>query len=80
MSDSNQTILTTLTESDVPEKLAIFAVDISVWSSRHRSLLPSPPCGREGAFRGRDPLGSPSDQEDRRRLRASLVQLGLTLR
>ena len=63
-------------DSDVPGELAIFAVDFSVWSTRHRSTSPAPPCGQEYAFRGRDPLGSPSDQEDRRRIGAGLANLG----
>ena len=71
--------LDTSSDSDVAGELAIFAVDLSVWSSRHRSSAPSPPCGLEDAFRGRNPIGSSADQEDRRRIRASLVQLGLPL-
>ena len=50
-------------------------------SSRSRSLAPSPPCGREAAFRGR-PLsgGSPIDQAERARIHADLQAVGQALR
>ena len=67
--------------SDVEGELAIFAVDFAPVSSRTRSSTPSPPCGREAAFRGR-PLsgGSPADQAERARIHADLQAVGLALR
>ena len=67
-------------DSDAAGELAIFAVDFTLWSSRRRTSSPAPSCGLEALFRGRDPLGSPVDQDERRRIRARLVQLGLALR
>ncbi len=61
-------------------ELAISAVDFTPWSSRRRTAPLARPCGLEALFRGSDPLGSLSDQEERRSIRARLVQLGLTLR
>jgi hypothetical protein len=67
-------------DSDVAGELAVFALDFSPWSSHNLAATTVPPCGLEAEFRGRNPLGSPSDQEDRARIRAQLVQLGLALR
>jgi hypothetical protein len=67
-------------DSDTPGELAIFAVDFSPWSNRRRPAVPILPCGMEARFRGRDPCGSPTDQADRQRIRAQMVQLGLVLR
>jgi hypothetical protein len=67
-------------DSDTAGELAIFAVDFTLWSSRRRTSSPAPPCGLEALFRGRDPLGFLVDQDERRRIRARLVQLGLALR
>jgi hypothetical protein len=67
-------------DSDVAGELAIFSVDFSPWSTRLPVPAPEPPCGFEALFRGRDPFGSSADQEDRARILASLVQLGLALR
>jgi hypothetical protein len=64
-------------DSDVPGKLAFFAVDFSPWSNRRRPDAPLLPCG---CVRGRDPCVSPTDQADRQRIRAQMVQLGLALR
>ena len=66
---------------DVEGELAIFAVDSAPVSSRSRSSAPSPPCGREAAFRGR-PLsgGSPIDQAERARIHADLQAVGQALR
>ncbi len=66
-------------DSDAAGELAIFAVDFSAWSNRRRTQ-PYPPCGLEGMFRGRYPRGSSLDHEDRLRIRAHLIQLGLALR
>ena len=67
-------------DSDAAGELAIFAVDFTLWSSRRRTSSPAPSCGLEALFRGREPLGSLVDQDERRRIRARLVQLGLGLR
>ena len=67
-------------DSDVAGELAVFALDFSPWSSHQPAAATVPPCGLEAAFRGRNPLGSPSDQEDLAHIRAQLVQLGLALR
>jgi hypothetical protein len=67
-------------DSDVPGELAIFAVDFAPHSTRiHQSPLVDP-CGREGAFRGRCPSGSPADQAERARIRAELSAVTLGLR
>ncbi len=66
--------------SDCSEELAVFAVDFSSGTIR-RSLPPcAPSCGAEATFRGRPPLGSLLDQEDRARIRQRIATLGLALR
>ncbi len=42
-------------DSDAAGKLAIFAVDFTLWSSRRRTAPLAHPCGLEALFRGRDP-------------------------
>jgi hypothetical protein len=60
-------------------RVAIFAVDLSANGSRARSAPAAPSCGRDASFRGRDPAGSPQDQEERARIHAELAALGLAL-
>ena len=67
-------------DSDVAGELAIFAVDFAPYSTRTRAPPCSPPCGREGAFRGRCLAGSPADQAERARIHAELQAVGLALR
>ncbi len=70
-------------DSDMAGELAVFAFDFSPWSM----ALHAPPGYRDRAslrLRGLvsrpQPLGSPTDQADRARIHAQLVQLGLALR
>ena len=67
-------------DSDVAGELAIFAVDFAPYSTRTRASPCSPPCGREGVFRGRCLVGSPADQAERARIHAELQAVGLALR
>ena len=67
-------------DSDVAGELAVFAVDFAANSSRTRSDPVAPSCGHDASFRGRDPAGSPHDQEERARIHAELAALGLALR
>ena len=66
--------------ADVEGELAIFAVDFAPHTIRQRNLNPSPPCGREGEFRGRPLSGSPLDQAERARIHAELSAVALDLR
>ena len=66
--------------ADVPGELAIFAVDFAAHGSRQRTVVPTPPCGLEHHFRGRDPAGSPHDQAERARIHAELAAVGLAHR
>ena len=52
-------------------ELALFAFDFAKYSST-KSVVVTPGCGHESAWRGRPPLGHPSDCEDRRRIRCEL--------
>ncbi len=67
-------------DSDVGGELAIIAVDFAPYSSRTRASPCSPPCGREGDFRGRCPMGSLADQAKCARIHAELQAVGLALR
>jgi hypothetical protein len=67
-------------DSDSAGELAVFAVNFSPWSSRHSAAVSHPPCGMESSFLRRDLHCSPLDQEDRRRICAQMVQLGLAWR
>ena len=67
-------------DSDVAGELAIFAVDFAPYSTRTRASPCSPPCCREGVFRGRCLVGSPADQAERARIHAELQAVGLALR
>jgi hypothetical protein len=67
-------------DADVAGELAIFAVDLTANTTRLRSTPVAPPCGHDASFRGRDPAGSPHDQEERSRIHAELAALGLSLR
>lgn len=52
-------------------ELALFAIDFARYPST-KSVVTTPGCGQESAWRGRSPLGHPSDCEDRRRIRDEL--------
>lgn len=47
--------------------LALFAVDFAPFTSRSAEIF-FPPCGQEQEWRGRHPLGSSIDQEDRKQI------------
>ena len=66
--------------SDTEGELAIFAVDFTNRTSRHRSTPVSPPCGMEASFRGRPLSGSLHDQAERARIRDALAAVGLAHR
>ncbi len=67
-------------DSDAAGELAIFPVDFTANTTRSRSTPAAPSCGHDAFFRGRDPAGSPHDQEERARIHAELAALGLALR
>jgi hypothetical protein len=69
-----------LLDSDVAGHVALFAVDFAPASARHRTAPVFPPCGREGAFRGRNLAGSTTDLADRQRIHDELAAVGLALR
>ena len=69
-----------LSDSDVAGHVALFAVDFAPASARHRTEPVFPPCGREGAFRGRNLAGSNADLADRQRIHDELAAVGLALR
>jgi hypothetical protein len=67
-------------DSDVRGELALFAVDFTRYSTRACLAHCLPPCGRELAFRGRPPAGSPADTAERARIHEELDRVGLALR
>jgi hypothetical protein len=67
-------------DADTAGELAIFAVDFTANTTRSRSTPVAPSCDHDALFRGRDPAGSPQDQEERSRIHAELAALGLALR
>jgi hypothetical protein len=69
-----------LKDSELPGHLALFAVDFASNTCRRRAGPPAPPCGLEGAFRGRCIAGSFSDLADRQRIHADIAAVGLALR
>jgi hypothetical protein len=59
---------------------ALDAVDFTRYSTRACLAHCLPPCGRELAFRGRPPAGSPADTAERARIHEELDRVGLALR
>ena len=67
-------------DSDARGELALFVVDFTRYSTRACLAHCLPPYGRELAFRGRPPAGSPADTAERARIHKELDRVGLALR